>query len=70
VTWRPRDVIALVLAIALALSVVGAFVAVMLNIIDGKSPTPTLGENTTQVLTAIVGGIVALLGAYIGHRKD
>jgi hypothetical protein len=62
--------VALVLAIALCLAVFGAFVAVVVNILDGKSPTPTLGENTTQVLIAIVGGIVGVLGAYIGHRRD
>jgi hypothetical protein len=70
VTWRARDLVAFVLAFALLVAVVGAFIAVLVNIIDQQSPAPTLGENTTQVLTGLVGGIIGVLGAYIGGKRD
>jgi phosphotransferase system glucose/maltose/N-acetylglucosamine-specific IIC component len=64
-----RDRVALVLAAAVALAVVGAFTAVIVNIVGNQpEPVATLGENTTQVLTGLVGGIIGVLGAYIGHR--
>lgn len=68
----PRDRVALVLAVALALAVVGAFVAVTANVVlSTESPAPSLGENTTQVLIAIVGGIIGVLGSYFGSsRRD
>jgi hypothetical protein len=67
---RPNvDTVALVLAIGLAITLVLIMVAVIVNTVTENNPTPTLGENTTQVLTAIVGGAVGVLGSYIGFRS-
>jgi hypothetical protein len=59
--------VALVLAVALTLLVVGIMTTVIINVASHENPTPTLGENATQVLTAIVGGLVGVLGAYVGY---
>jgi hypothetical protein len=64
---RAVDHVALVLAVALALAVVLILVTAIVNVVDRQAPTPTLGENTTQVLTSAVGGIVGVLGAYVGY---
>jgi hypothetical protein len=42
-------------------------VTAIINVADHQAPTPTLGENTTQVLTSAIGGIVGILGAYVGY---
>ena len=64
-----KDRVALVLAGALVLSVVGIFVAVVFNIITNHQPAATLGENTTQVLAGLIGGIIGVLGSYLGKRE-
>jgi hypothetical protein len=43
--------------------------AIVINVAQGHNPNPTLGENTTQVLTATIGGIIGMLGVYIGHHS-
>jgi len=43
-------------------------IALVVNVIEGHNPAPTLGENTTQILTAIMGGLIGILGTYIGSR--
>jgi len=66
---RPTvDHVAVILAIALALAVVMIMTGVILNVVSHKNPTPTLGENSTQVITAIIGGLIGVLGGYIGAR--
>jgi hypothetical protein len=62
------DAVALVLAFALALAVILLMVVVMINVIDHQTPTQTLGENATQVIIAITGGLIGVLGGYIGAR--
>jgi len=62
------DLVALVLAIALGISVVLIMTAVIINVVSKRSPTPTLGENATQILTAIIGGLIGVLGGYIGAK--
>jgi hypothetical protein len=66
--------VALVLACALTLLVAGIITAVVINVTTHTNPTPTLGENTTQVLTGITGGLIGVLGSYVGyamrHRGD
>jgi len=64
---RGVDVVAVVLAAALGVAVVLILITAIVNVIDHQAPTPTLGENTTQVLTSAVGGIVGVLGAYVGY---
>jgi hypothetical protein len=62
------DTTAFVLAIALVLAVLVLGIALIANVIEHQNPAATLGENTTQVLTATVGGIIGVLGSYLGHR--
>ena len=61
------DLVALVLAVALGVTVVLIMVSALINVVDHQAPTPTLGENTTQVLTSAIGGVVGILGAYVGY---
>jgi hypothetical protein len=60
--------VALILAVALTLAVFFIGLAIAINVAQGHNPNPTLGENTTQVLTATIGGMVGMLGVYIGNR--
>jgi hypothetical protein len=64
---RAVDAVAVILALSLALAVVLILCTAIINVIDHQAPTPTLGENTTQVLTSAVGGVVGVLGAYVGY---
>jgi hypothetical protein len=64
---RPVDLVACILAAALAVAVVLILTTAIINVADRQAPTPTLGENTTQVLTSLVGGVVGILGAYVGY---
>jgi hypothetical protein len=63
------DAVALVLAAALVLAVLVLGIALIANVIEHQNPAATLGENTTQVLTATVGGIIGVLGSYLGRRS-
>jgi NhaP-type Na+/H+ or K+/H+ antiporter len=68
------DLVALVLAIVLGLAVVLIMTSVLIQVIDHETPQ-TLGENTTQIIIAITGGLVGVLGGYVGarvqrHRND
>jgi hypothetical protein len=77
-----RDVVALVLALGLALSLVVFTVFLgLLALRNADQVLPIQGaggipENTTQILTLIFGGIIGILGSYIGagsnkkERKD
>jgi hypothetical protein len=38
-------------------------------VLEHQNPAATLGENTTQVLTATVGGLIGILGTYLGCRR-
>jgi hypothetical protein len=62
------DLVALVLAISLGLTMFMIALAAIINVTIEKNPTPTLGENTTQVFTAAIGGVIGVLGSYIGYR--
>lgn len=59
--------VAALLAVALVLAVGFIGTAIILNITTESSPAPTLGENTTQVLIGLVGGVVGVLGSYLGR---
>src|SRR5262245_34302698 len=61
-----RDVVAVVLAVGLALSINLLMFAVLWDAL--RSDTPGLSENATQVIIAGFGGIVGVLGAYLGAR--
>jgi uncharacterized membrane protein YjfL (UPF0719 family) len=61
------DVVALVLAIVLGLAVILIMSSVLVQVIDHETPQ-TLGENTTQIIIAITGGLIGVLGGYVGAR--
>jgi len=63
------DTVALVLAFTLFV-VLGVVAATsLLNTLNPETNLPTtLGENTTQILSASTGAIVGVLGTYMGYR--
>jgi sulfite exporter TauE/SafE len=63
---QPRDVVAVVLAISLGTAVNLLMFAVLWDAL--RSDTPGLSENATQVIIAAFGGIVGILGGYLGAR--
>jgi hypothetical protein len=65
--FRPVDVIALVLAVGLVLIAAEIGLALVINVVKGHNPQPTLGENTTQVLIGVMGGLIGVLGSYLGY---
>lgn len=69
---RPRrigtgtDVVAVILAVGLTLAVLVFLSAVMRDAF--RSTPPGLDDNAAQVLTGALGGIIGLLGGYLGAR--
>lgn len=63
---RGRDIVAVVLAAGLSLSLLIIVAAVMYDAV--RSDTPGLSENATQILTGWGGGVVGVLGSYLGFR--
>src|SRR5262245_51330304 len=61
-----RDVVALVLALGLVVAVNLITFAVLYDAIASQGPG--LSENATQILTGAFGGIVGLLGGYLGYK--
>jgi hypothetical protein len=61
-----RDLVAAILAIGLAASLIIMVGAVFYDAI--RSDTPGLSENATQVVIAAFTGITGVLGGYIGGR--
>ena len=66
---RPVDMVALVLALSLGLTILLILIATMVQILNSSFPQVQLSENATQVLIAGVGGLTGLLGAYIGTNR-
>jgi hypothetical protein len=64
------DTVALVLALSLGLSLFMLALASVINVWTKQNPYPTLGENTTQIMTTVMGGIIGVLGSYIGARMN
>jgi len=62
-----RDLVALVLAIGLAFAVATMTIAVLWDAI--ASAGPGLSDNAAQVLTTAFGGIIGILGAWLGGRN-
>jgi hypothetical protein len=65
--WTGPDVVAVVLAIGLSLVASLILLGTIVQIVHG-SPEVTLSENATQVLIASTGGLVGVLGGYMGYR--
>jgi uncharacterized YccA/Bax inhibitor family protein len=61
-----RDRVAAILAAGLVLALVLITAGVLYDAIVSEGPG--LSENATQVLTGAFGGILGVLGAYIGFR--
>lgn len=61
-----RDWVAVILAAGLAIAVNTITVAVLWDAI--ASAGPGLSENATQVLVTAFGGIIGVLGAYLGFK--
>ena len=57
--------VALVLAVSLAIAFNVFTLAVLYTALENET---ALSENATQVLTGWGGGIIGILGAYIGYR--
>jgi hypothetical protein len=68
--WRPVDIIALILALSLGVTIVLILLVSAVQIIHGSFPQVNLSENATQVLIAGTGGLTGLLGAYIGLNRS
>jgi hypothetical protein len=66
-SFQPVDVVAAILAVGLVAIALLIGLALVINVAEGHNPAPTLGENTTQILTAVLGGLIGVLGSYIGH---
>ena len=64
------DFVAAILALGLSLCVVLILVATMVQIVANqpREPQIQLSENATQILIAAIGGIVGVLGGYVGYR--
>ena len=59
--------VALVLAAGLAIALVAVTIALVVDAATAAGPS-RLSENETQVLIGWGGGIVGVLGAYVGYR--
>jgi hypothetical protein len=64
---RGRSWVAIILAIGIATAINCITFAVLYDAIF--SSESGLSENATQVLTAAFGGIVGVLGAYVGYQS-
>ena len=61
-----RDAVAIILALAIGTAVNIVTAAVLYDAIFSQGPG--LSENATQILTTAFGGIIGVLGAYLGFR--
>lgn len=61
-----RDWVAVILAIGIATALNLLMFAVLWDAL--RSDTPGISENATQVIIAAFGGIVGVLGGYVGGR--
>lgn len=69
--WRPADIVAIILALGLSLSILSIIIVTGIQAVKGGSfPKVELSENATQVLIAGTGGLTGLLGAYIGVNRE
>jgi len=63
---RGKDWVAMTLAVGIATAVNAITVAVLWDAVH--SAGPGLSDNATQVMVAAFGGIIGVLGSYIGFR--
>ena len=60
------DAVTVILAAGLAVALLIITGAVMYDAV--RSDTPGLSENATQILTGWGGGIIGVVGSYLGYR--
>lgn len=65
-TEQGKDWVAIILALGLATAINCITFAVLWDAL--RSDTPGLSENATQILTTAFGGILGVVGSYIGYR--
>ena len=65
-TARGRDWVAIILAVGIATAINLITFAVLYDAVF--SAGPGLSENATQVLTTAFGGIIGVLGAFVGFK--
>jgi hypothetical protein len=66
---RPTsDLIAILLAAGLSLAVVSLVIGVVIAAVEHGNTAATLSENESQVLTVAFGGMIGVLGAWVGYR--
>ena len=63
---RYAGIVAVLLAVCIATAVNVITLAVLYDAIFSQGPG--LSENATQILTTAFGGIIGVLGAYLGYR--
>jgi hypothetical protein len=63
----PATLVAVILATGIALSLVFMTAAALYIVVISNGQPTTLGENTTQVLTGWGGGMLGVLGAFVGY---
>lgn len=61
-----RDLVAIILAVGIATSLNFITIGVLWDAIFSEGPG--LSSNATQILTASFGGIIGVLGSYIGFK--
>lgn len=61
-----KDWVALVLTVGLCTAINSLTIAVLWDAIVGEQPG--LSENATQILVASFGGMIGVIGSYIGYR--
>ena len=62
-----RDLVAVLLAVGVATAVNLITFAVLWDAIVSQGPG--LSDNATQVLVASIGGMIGVIGAYIGQQR-
>jgi hypothetical protein len=65
---RPREWVAIIMAIGLSTAVNAITVAVLIDALYSQQAAG-LSENATQILTTAFGGMIGVLGSYIGYRS-
>ena len=62
---KGRELVAWTLALGLTLGVILICGAVFINAVQHQEP---LSDNATQVITAVFGGIIGVIGSYLGFK--
>ena len=61
---QPKDLVALILAVAVGTAINIVVLAVMWDAIHLGAE---ISENGTQVISAVLGGVIGILGSYLGY---